>query len=419
MALAVLSDAPVGRVGDRLQFQRYVDPLISLLTNPLTETPFTIGILGAWGSGKSSILRMLNDELAEHHGKTFVRVAFNPWVHRREPNMLVPLLHAFRDTLMADPMNRFGEAVTAFSAVLGTLAADALLSTITAGRLTLEKIDQAKARYVEQRQTVESELRQLRSTLAREIEGLNDSGIRFVVFVDDIDRCEPDEIVSLLESIKLFLDVPGVFVVLAIAKDLVDRGVALKYHNFGFEPDRMLDIGDEYMEKMIQLPLYLLPLDPGNIRQLLAGLADPGYLAAHGDLLESMLAPNPRKIKRVLNFLSVTLTIAQHTPGLERLKPDLLLRLAVLRVQSPRLFAEVLIEPRVLVALEKVYQGQLTPGRIAFQDAFGDEGGFVLAAVTKYHRSQPYLAALFAASTFAGETTALPGYLTMFGGAAQ
>src|SRR6185437_7765945 len=97
--LSVLSDsvslASVKRAGaDWLKFQRYVDPLLSIFADPQTETPFTIGVFGTWGSGKSTLLSMLCERLEEKHPAKFVRVWFNPWNHRREPNMLVPLLHA-------------------------------------------------------------------------------------------------------------------------------------------------------------------------------------------------------------------------------------------------------------------------------------------------------------------------------------
>src|SRR5439155_2533344 len=97
--LAIFSDGAVNSRNDQLKFDRYVKPIVGILTNPQTETPFTIGIFGTWGSGKTTLLRMLDDALARDHEDQFVRVHFNPWIHRGEPNLLVPLLHALRDTL--------------------------------------------------------------------------------------------------------------------------------------------------------------------------------------------------------------------------------------------------------------------------------------------------------------------------------
>jgi KAP family P-loop domain len=419
--LAVLSDAPALSGQDRLQFKRYVDPLVSLIANPLSLTPFTIGILGAWGSGKSSVLGMLDEQLRQRNPEAFLRVHFNPWVHRREPNLIQPLLAALRDTMLADPRTRFNESAVRVGAILGTLAADTLLSAATAGRVSLQRIDAARKRYADAKNEVASELRNLRGVLAAELSGLQEKGIRTVIFIDDLDRCEPDQVIDLLESVKLFLDVPGIFVVLAISKDLVDRAVAIKYRDFGFDRDGLVDLGDEYLEKMIQLPLYLLPLGAHNVRALLEDVATSDLLRDHGKLLEQILIPNPRKIKRVLNFLAVIFSMLGQSGEIDGLDVDLLVRLTVLRVQSPRLFASVLANPRILVVLERLYAGRQGFTEASLQNSFGDEEGRMLyQQLAPHYRRQPYLEQLFlTASQFEDRARHLHDYLTLFGGEAE
>src|SRR5688500_18768643 len=95
----VISDAPASLDYDLLNFKRYINPIVSILTNPDAETPFTIGIFGNWGSGKSTVLRMVDEKLKKESDAEFVRVHFNPWVYRSEPNILVPLLHTLNDAL--------------------------------------------------------------------------------------------------------------------------------------------------------------------------------------------------------------------------------------------------------------------------------------------------------------------------------
>jgi KAP family P-loop domain len=416
--LAVLSDTPVLSRDDRLRFNRYVDPLISLLTNPHSHTPFTVGVLGAWGSGKSSILAMVDERLAAEAPDEFLRVHFNPWVHRGEPNMLRPLLHALRDTILADRTKRFADTALKITSMLATLTADVLLSTVTLGQLTVEKFDAAKQRYLAERNQVDSELRCLRETLRAELAALKHQGVQATFFIDDIDRCEPDQIVDLLESVKLFLDVPGVFVLMAISKELVDRGIAIKYQGFGFDQDGLIDLGDEYLEKMIQLPLYLLPLDSRSVRDLLAACAPADLLRDHGALLETILVPNPRKIKRVLNFLAMTSSILAGSNALASLRGDLVARLAVLRVQTPRLFLTIVSEPRVLVVMERLYRGRLEFAEDTLVTQFGqDDGRLLFRGVASHYQRLPQLEPLFATSTFEEEEDRLADYLTLFGGA--
>lgn len=414
--ISVLSDMPVSSADDQLRFDRYVDPLVSLLTDPRSRTPFTIGVLGAWGSGKSSVLTMVDERLAAEAPETFLRVHFNPWVHRREPNMLAPLLQTIRDTLLADRSRRFLDSAAKMSALLGTLAADALLTTITAGRLSIEKIDAAANRLAQDQALIRSEMHNLRGTLHGQLAELQKSDVRTAVFIDDVDRCEPDQIIDLLESIKLFLDVPGIFVVMAVSKELVDRGVSIKYQGFGFDRNGLVDIGEEYLEKMIQLPLYLLPLDSRGVRALLESSSPPGIAREHAETLTTILMPNPRKIKRVLNFLAVTGDIVKGTPGLDGLHSDLIVRLAVLRVQSPRLFAAILAEPRVLLVMEQLYGGLLEFDAGSFGTRFGSGAGENLfQIVAPHYRQIPFLAPLFGTSSFGAQEDSLVDYLTLFG----
>ncbi|GII92149.1 hypothetical protein Ssi02_23800 [Sinosporangium siamense] len=411
----VLSDAPVGLKSDGLGFQRYVRPLVSIITGETTETPFTIGVFGPWGSGKSSLLRMIDESLAGDYADRTVRVHFNPWVHRKEPTMLLPLLHTLQDTLKEDGKQRFREVVGRLGHVIATLTSDVLLRKASGGNVSIEKIKEVSKQYAEQRGMVESEIRNLRKTLQAQADVVAENGSRLVIFIDDLDRCEPHEIIDLLESVKLFLDLRNVIVVMAIAKNVVDRGVAVKYRDFGFEAAKVVEIGDEYLDKMIQLPLTLMPIDTGAF---LGHLTLPQELEAHAHLLEEMVAPNPRRIKRVLNAYSVMRTIAQADPELHRLRPDVVLRLLVLRIQSPELYEAVIVRPELAAALEDAYGGRLSPEAAdhRFVERYGTTSATPMKeALKRFHRSQEYLGAVFGGTAFAEEKEQLPRYLTMLG----
>ena len=105
----LFSDGAATRNDDLLRFDRYVVPLARAHSDE-TTTPLTIGVYGAWGSGKSTLIKMLDEYLGETEPDGFVRVHFNPWVHRQEEGLLIPLLHALHDTLAQDRKERFKES---------------------------------------------------------------------------------------------------------------------------------------------------------------------------------------------------------------------------------------------------------------------------------------------------------------------
>ncbi|NRQ33600.1 AAA family ATPase [Nonomuraea sp. NN258] len=413
--IAMLSDAPVNRLGDLLRFHRYVDPLVSIISDPRTETPFTIGVYGAWGSGKSTLLGMIDERLLEEHGEEFVRVRFNPWMHRGEPEMLRPLLNALHDALAEDPRRRFADIAKRVGSITLNLAADELLKRMGLGSASMEKIGQLAREYAEMRGQSDSQIGRLRALLQREADRLAERGRKIVFFVDDLDRCGPDQIVDVLESIKLFLDLRHVFVVIALAKDVVDRGVAVRYKDFGF-PEGYA-VGDEYLDKMIQLPIHLYPVDPADISRFVRASGTEGLPKTHVELLEKIAAPNPRKMKRVLNVLRVTEAIMSGTPALASLRTDLVTRLVVLRVQSPDLYADAQRQPDLLRALELVHQGRLAMDHSQdFLKRFAPQPERIQALTQAYHGKYDFLEPLFRDSRFDEAAEELPVYLTMIGG---
>jgi len=367
----VLSDGAVRKADkDFLRFDRYVKPLISVFTDPRTETPFTVGVFGTWGSGKSSLLALLNDELENHFPDKFVRVQFNPWMHRHESNMLVPLLHALQDTLQKDRFSRFAESAKKVANILIQLGADFLLKRLTTDAVSLKDLKELEKEYFEQRNKVESEIRTLHQTLQAQADAIGKHGAKIALFIDDLDRCDPGQIIDLLEAVKIFFDLRHVFIVLAVDKEVIDRGIQVKYHEFKFA-ERAPAIGAEYLEKMVQLPLQLFPLDVRQVGNFIERLQPPATVLNQVALLRDVLAPNPRKITRILNILAVTHAIRAAMAG-PPLRPDLLARLVVLQVQSPELYAEVARQPEFLLALERLFLPDGDPQKIRVEE----EGDF-------------------------------------------
>ena len=89
-----VSDRPLGSgEQDRLAFGRYVKGLSGLLRNPGTGFPITIAVTGEWGTGKSSFMRLLEDDLGSNR---YFPAWFNAWHDQSEENVLSSLLLAIR-----------------------------------------------------------------------------------------------------------------------------------------------------------------------------------------------------------------------------------------------------------------------------------------------------------------------------------
>jgi predicted KAP-like P-loop ATPase len=77
----LLGDQPEFGDEDPLEFEPVASDLTRLILASRDRTPFTVGIKGDWGAGKSSLMRRLDRQLQGH--EEVVRVWFNAWTSER------------------------------------------------------------------------------------------------------------------------------------------------------------------------------------------------------------------------------------------------------------------------------------------------------------------------------------------------
>ncbi len=397
-----------------LRFKRYVVPIVGILTNPQAETPFTIGIFGDWGSGKSTVLKLVERGLNDGYADRFLCIQFNAWLHRKEPNLLVPLLHALNDELQKGLGGKFKASAARITEILIRLGADILLKKLTFDAVSLKQLEELEKQYQEKKGEVESEVRRLRDILQAELLEVGKDGTRVVFFVDDLDRCEPDQIVEVLECLKLFFDLRNAFILIAADKRIIDRGIEVRYGKFEFAK-KSIEIGGEYIEKMVQLPLQLFPIFPDQVEAFIKSLNPPNDFAPYVTLLAGIVAPNPRRIKRVINTLTVFGAMAEVDGTLAGLKRDVLLRLAVLQLQSPDVYSAISADPPLLVALEETYANPRILRTYEDFSKYEEKATPYREFCTAHYNPGSYLVRLFKDAPFAATGNALRQHLAMLG----
>ena len=427
----ILPDVP--DYDDKLDFAPYANTLRDIILDPNTQTPLTIGIFGSWGSGKTSLMRMIERGLKrtaqdrESDQQTYV-IWFNAWLYSKEDALwqalVMQVLAGVRKWHRRDPVaiKRIDELAeylhrAAGPAELGHLsisAADLLTKegtgspqitlTLQHGLDLLDNIAQAHQQgELVAAKALRDQVRRATTILEQErIESLDrflrqfEKLIRLyvsphgnlVVFVDDLDRCLPDKAVEVLEAIKLFLSVPGCIFVLGIDRDVVERGIRLRYGELGGmghrgtlpllvsakmidegaaryrafvqdlleEGENVID-GGRYLEKIVQIPFVLPPISPDAMGSFIARIA-PGlpnrecaFVFARG------LEPNPRQVKRAINIFALLWALSQNKPGLASLiKPVRLAKLVVIQQRHADLYDMLREDPGQLVVWERAFR---------------------------------------------------------------
>ncbi|MBC7262494.1 MAG: SUMF1/EgtB/PvdO family nonheme iron enzyme, partial [Chloroflexi bacterium] len=427
-----LVDIPTVR--DRLGFAPFRRALRDIITKT-PETPFTIGIFGTWGSGKTSLMLMLQDDLERaNQGRRrrenkdeYRLVWFDAWKYSQEEllwrALLLRVLAALRprredgqpkadeelskaekelcaeldvleESLYRDVdweekgsltvdipealkaagggLLKLGFAVlpgvgTVFQALrLADKAAEAAQGKIGEGALSDDVAGLLKAfrrDVIQHHQQHLASLEQFQRVFADLVKKyVVDQGQRLVLFVDDLDRCLPEKAVEVLEAIKLFLDVPGCVFVLGLERKVIEEGIRVKYKDFVVVPGGAAPIvGRDYLEKIIQVPFNLPPIDSGDIRAFICQVARQSRASAlrqtlegQADIFATGLEANPRRIKRALGTFQVLLSLAQYQAKGQKsnIVPGLLAKLVVIQTSFPELYEECVRRPQLLLNLE-------------------------------------------------------------------
>lgn len=260
-----------------------------------SDTPMTISIQGDWGSGKTSMMNMIKEKISSE----VYPIWFNTWQFSQfemQNELTVSMLYYFLSQLDCDKdglrkiVGALGGAVrlaTSFAAekTLGSAAAGDILNSMGGGVHDYpEEIRKLKVKFQE---TVNDKLTKLRKN-------------RVVIFVDDLDRLQPQKAVELLEVLKTFLDCENCVYVLAVDYDIVTQGIRQK---FGENVDAKK--GRSFFDKIIQLP-FKVPTAQYDISGYVADmLAKMGVNADRPEdfvrLISLSIGCNPRSIKRLFN----------------------------------------------------------------------------------------------------------------------
>lgn len=197
---------------DALEYSDFVDKLKHLVLASANNTPLAISIEAPWGMGKTTAMHMLRKELHNARfelpgmdGKPLewkcVTVWFNAWKYS-DLDVTKGLLNRLYEAMPGNVYQRaLALATMKDLSLVGMNAAGsskgALLGDVIASRMDVE------GRY---RNQFEQDFRSILRTWSRQERA---ERVLLVIFVDDLDRCAPSDIASILEMMKLFFDVPG------------------------------------------------------------------------------------------------------------------------------------------------------------------------------------------------------------------
>jgi predicted KAP-like P-loop ATPase len=271
-------------------------------------SPVSVGVSGAWGVGKSSLIKLIKNELSIAQSaprgmlataNTYVFVEFNAWLYQGYDDARAALLDTVASTLAKEAdarkkgtekawefvervnLLRLAKMASSAAAVIaaahpvialaGTLVGAATKVVEAAGTqsdATKKEKGEGSPSHEETERLIKpkkaesppKEIQALRDTFEDALQAME---VTLVVLIDDLDRCLPETAVSTLEAIRLLLFLPHTAFVIAADEAMIKH--AVRRHFEGVEDALVTN----YFDKLIQVPIRVPQLGVQEVRAYL------------------------------------------------------------------------------------------------------------------------------------------------------
>ncbi|MCW3070305.1 MAG: hypothetical protein JWO44_195 [Bacteroidetes bacterium] len=258
---------------DFIDYQHYVNAVLKIINND-DLLPCSIGVFGDWGSGKSSLMKMVAEKYESD--KDVLVIKFNGWLFEGYEDTKTVLMGRIVDEIIRN--RTFSEKASKLAAKLlkkidiikisGAVAKYGLgfaamgpagVAALSIGDVMSKLKDVDYDAYIKQMQskddidnTVRNNIQEFHQNFE---ELINETNIKkIIVLIDDLDRCSTDTIIGTLEAIKLFLFTKQTAFILGADERLIKYAVRRRFPEI---PGDTTEVGRDYLEKLIQYPVRI------------------------------------------------------------------------------------------------------------------------------------------------------------------
>ena len=229
-------DCPISLLeDDKLNRREFAESLAQAILNHKKENCLTISLMGKWGSGKTSIINMVEDYWNQSDSGNII-VHFDPWYFSNRDDLIFQFFDIlsnipekdFTDKININNLKKLGKSlvnVTSFSLNVG-------LASINFDPELNDEVSDGEA------------LLSLKESITNEFKQLNK---KVIIIIDNIDRLSDKEVSQILMLVKSLADFPRVVYILSFDKDAVVGSLKnLKIH-----------APEMFLEKIVQIPIVV------------------------------------------------------------------------------------------------------------------------------------------------------------------
>ncbi|KND57286.1 Phage T7 exclusion protein [Candidatus Burkholderia verschuerenii] len=274
---------------DYLNYLEVAEVVSEILLSPAMR-PVSVGVFGTWGTGKSSLLNLIEADLERRAKKDVIVIRFDAWLYQGFDDARAALMDVIARKLYdeakedagakglalkllarVDVVRSLGLAVEIGAAAFGVPTFGVGSRVVGAiGNYLSGTPEEEDAKAIaegkkelgglikpEKKQTPPEQIDAFRADFGQL---LTDLGKTLVVFVDNLDRCLPGQTIHTLEAVRLFLFMGNSAFVVAADEDMVRHSVS---QHFKDADSRHVK---DYLDKLIQVPVRVPRLGVAEIR---------------------------------------------------------------------------------------------------------------------------------------------------------
>ena len=237
--------------GDMLNRRNFAESLALNIQNYFGRQDInnclTIGLMGEWGSGKTSILNMTEEYLKDSKIKI---IKFNPWIY----SSYNQLVWQFFDELILEFTNSRDVSLTGLLRQYKIKVNELELAKklVTVGTSLSDSKLGSNVERILGPASEEENLACLKKKIDKQF-----SGRKVVCIIDDLDRLSNDEIAEMFKLIKIMADFKNMIYLVSFDKDVISEALNEDYG------------GEKYIEKIVNVPLYVPLITTQELTDLL------------------------------------------------------------------------------------------------------------------------------------------------------
>ena len=213
---------------------KFIEDLQKGIENIPFSDSFVFGLYGSWGEGKTSVINLLINKLKD--SRDYLIVNFDPWNFKDEEAILAAFYNKIEQSLSQKfILSGFKKTFTKYQNLISMgLSQTGIKINFSDPKESIEEI----------RQRIESYITQTKK--------------KIIIFIDDIDRLQPNEILLVFKLVRLSANFKNIIFLLAF-----DPVIVQEYF------EKNLNMDSEFLEKIVQKPIPLPAIEQQHIDQFL------------------------------------------------------------------------------------------------------------------------------------------------------